>query len=117
MDKILKLYKLTNSLIEEAEKATSSEDREEVIEKINTLLDEREVLLKEIKAPFSEEETKKGQEIIELDGRLQKMLAIIFFDLKKEMRSVKKQKSSNEKYVNPYQKLSGHDGMFMDSKN
>ncbi len=90
--------------------------REQMIEEITTFLNEREALIKEVKAPYTEEERKLGQEVVEMDRAIQKVLQSLFMNLKGSMKQLQNQKKNNTKYVNPYSNVSSMDGMFYDKR-
>jgi flagellar protein FliT len=91
------------------------EQRDEVIEKIEQLLSERDVMFPLLKGPFSEEDKLIGKEIIELNSVIDEKLPLLKAEILKDINKVKKSKSSNEKYTNPYKNVS-FDGMFFDKK-
>ncbi len=91
-------------------------DREKMIKDAQELLAERELILQEVKAPYTEEENEIGQRLIPIDKKIEQKLNHLFTNLKVEMRSVKRQKSSNQKYTNPYKNASNFDGTFLDKK-
>lgn len=91
-------------------------EREQTIEKVTNLLDRRGALILDIKAPYTKEEIKMGRELIPLEQKIQQRLKLLFNNVKSDMRTVKKQKSSNQKYVNPYQSLANFDGAYLDKR-
>lgn len=90
------------------------ENRDVLIEEITKKLDVRDVLLASLNRPFNDEEKIIGERIIKQNEIISKKLAFIFDDIKKDIISLKKQKNSNNRYINPYTNIS--DGMFFDKK-
>ncbi|WP_077624786.1 hypothetical protein [Sediminibacillus massiliensis] len=116
MNRLVPLYKATDALHNLLQKIGPSTQREEAIAEITSLLDEREQLLAQVKPPYSEEEQKLGRALLPLDQGIEKKLQTLFAELKSEMKAVKKQKTSNVKYTNPYQNVANFDGAFLDQK-
>ncbi|KMY55469.1 hypothetical protein AC623_17245 [Bacillus sp. FJAT-27231] len=93
-----------------------SADRDQMITAIETLLEQRETLLADVKAPFTEEEQKLGQEIIKRNAVIDMELKKLKATIQKDMQSLTKKKDSVDKYVNPYASMQ-MDGVFYDRKN
>ncbi|MBP2241999.1 flagellar protein FliT [Cytobacillus eiseniae] len=91
-------------------------DREENIIKINRLLDQREVLMESIHPPFSEEDMKIGQQLLQLNMQVNNLLVSKKQEIQRDMKELDAKKKSSNKYVNPYGNFS-IDGMFYDKKN
>lgn len=116
MSSLIELKTITDEFVQLLEKPVSAKDRDQLLEEINRFLDQRDHLLKEIKAPFSEEESDLVTTIMEKDKEIQLKLDHLFLTLKSELRDVKKQKSSSEKYLDPYRNIATHDGSYWDKK-
>ncbi len=116
MSQVQKLHEVTSQLYELVQEEPAAEEREEIIGKVNDLLDKREVLLQDIQGPYSDEEKKFGKEIVHMDLFVQERTNALMKQVKMDIARTKKQKSSNQKYTNPYQNVSNYDGMFMDQK-
>ncbi|KEF40305.1 Flagellar protein FliT [Schinkia azotoformans MEV2011] len=117
MSVIQELYQITEALYREVQKQESKDNREEQIERINKLLEDRQNLLDmRLQPPFNEEENKLGQRMVQLnqviDSQLQKILA----DIKMDIKELKVKKAKSTMYSNPYESLS-MDGMFFDKRN
>ncbi|MCT2537271.1 flagellar protein FliT [Aquibacillus koreensis] len=115
MSRMKKLHEVTIRLHEAVAK-DSEDQREEKIEKINHLLQEREEILKEVKPPYTDAEKQIGRHLLPINQEIDDKLQSVFFEIKKDMATMKKKKSSNTKYTNPYKNLSNYDGMFLDHK-
>ncbi|QHE53589.1 flagellar protein FliT [Pontibacillus sp. HMF3514] len=116
MNQIETLHDVTSELYDLLQTIPSSEEREGVIEKINELLDQREELLNGMEGPYSDEEKRLGKEILHMNETIQIQVQSLMKQVKMDMANVKKQKTSNQKYTNPYQNLNNFDGMFLDKK-
>ena len=72
MKAIQALQEATNQLIELLQQEEL--DRDVRIEKIQSLLDQREELLKSIQPPFSQQEKELGKQLVELDQQVKQLL-------------------------------------------
>jgi flagellar protein FliT len=116
MSVVNQIYDVTSRLYSLLKDGKFTEgSRDDVIEKVELILNERQELLSNLKGPFSEEEKLIGQKIIDLNRVIDEKLPQLKAEVQKDMNKVKKQKSSNEKYTNPYKNVS-FDGMFFDKK-
>ncbi|WP_102264373.1 flagellar protein FliT [Mesobacillus jeotgali] len=113
MSAVKQFYRLTNQLIELLEK--SQTDRDQKIAQTESLLDQRETVMKGIFPPYTSEEAELGKELIQLDARLTRLLEADKDLIQKEIKGLQAKKESNAKYINPYQNLST-DGMFYDKR-
>src|SRR5699024_3778677 len=116
MNRLEKLYKITKQLKIVVSQQITAENREQVIQTINQLVEQRGMYMKEIVPPYTEAEKAMGEELIIINKQIQDQLDKLFEGLKKEMRQIKKQKKSNQSYINPYKKVQTMDGMFLDRK-
>src|SRR5699024_11196033 len=117
MNKLQTLLDITKQLDQVLEEDAHTKNRDEVIERVNELIEKRGKLLETINPPFSDNEQKLGKNIVAHNKQIQGKLNQLFNDLKLEMKQVKKQKKTNRSYMNPYENVKIADGMFMDSKN
>src|SRR5699024_2895641 len=116
MNRLEKLYKVTKQMEKVVNQEITAENREQVIQTINQLVEQRGLYMKDNNPPNTEEEKGTGEKLSIIKKQMQEQLDILFENLKKEMRQVKKQKKANQSYINPYQKVQAMDGMFMDQK-
>jgi flagellar protein FliT len=116
MNRVQTVYELTVNLQEWLNQEISEKNRAEIIEKINALVEKREEYIDALKPPYTMEEKELGKKIIPLNTEIQTKMQQLFDDLKLEMKNIRKQKKSNQSYVNPYASVQNTDGMFMDSK-
>ncbi len=89
--------------------------RDDVMDRLDQLLDERQLLLDQFTPPFSNEEKQLGQEIIEWNRVIESKLTSFQQLIQRDINGLSKKKSSVNKYVNPYESMQ-HDGMFYDKK-
>ncbi|NRG27631.1 flagellar protein FliT [Bacillus circulans] len=111
MEALKQCYAITNELVELL-KGNSEVDTE----KVNQLLDQRQACLTLLTPPTTETEKKLGQTLLQQDKELVALLQKEKQSIQKELRSLEHKKTSNQKYVNPYQALQT-DGMFYDKRN
>ena len=114
MNAIQSFYDVTKQLVQMLE-ATTVNDRDERIEKINQLLNKREELLPLIKQPATEEDKQVAKEILLLNQKLMTLLEKEKLEIKKDINSLNHRKESTKKYVNPYESLQT-DGMYYDKR-
>ncbi|MFC3886545.1 flagellar protein FliT [Bacillus songklensis] len=115
MSVVLQVYEITKQLYELVTISPSGEERDSYIRRIEELLGQRQRLLPQVKSPFSEEETKLGQEIVQMnqviDGHLKQRKEEVSVDIRK----LKQKQQKTNKYINPYENLS-FDGTFYDKR-
>jgi flagellar protein FliT len=109
---VSQFYKLTTQLIQLLE---SEEERDGKITQIESLMDRREQLMNEMIPPYTSEEIKLGQKIIQLNTKLSQLLQAEKKIIQKDIKALQAKKESNTKYVNPYQSFST-DGIFYDKR-
>jgi flagellar protein FliT len=110
------VYALTEQLFELVSKPFEKEERDACIQQITSLLDKREQLITDVRPPFATNEREQFQQIVLWNESITKRFAEIKQHIQKDMMQLKKTKSSNQQYVNPYQNLSTSDGMFYDKR-
>jgi flagellar protein FliT len=115
MTAVQRCYDITNSLLQNV-RSINEQNREDVISEIEELLNKRQNILEQIKPPFSEKETKLGQEIVKMNRTLDTKLILISNEVKRDMNGLNKKKASAKKYTNPYESVN-FDGMFYDKRN
>jgi flagellar protein FliT len=114
MKPINKCFVLTKNLLDISLQDYS--EREEFIDQVEALLNEREEVLKEIQPPFSLEEIKIGLQIVQWNKVIDSFLIKAKSSIMDDIQEVKIKKNTVQKYVNPYQALQG-DGVYYDKKN
>jgi flagellar protein FliT len=114
MTAVQRCYDLTNDLLQVVQ-SLNEENRDDVISQIEELLEKRQVILEQIKPPFSNEEKQIGQELVKMNRALDTKLSLIRNDIKRDMNGLNKKKVSAKKYTNPYESVN-FDGMFYDKR-
>ncbi|UOQ95616.1 flagellar protein FliT [Halobacillus shinanisalinarum] len=107
---------VTAQLDETVHQKVTDQNRKDVLEEVEKLLDQREQFLTKLPQPQTSEEQAVIERIIKREPTLNQKLEFLLNDLKVDLRNMKKQKSSKQRYTNPYQSVSAYDGMFMDHK-
>lgn len=110
------VYAITEQLFHLVSKPVEKEERDACIQKITSLLDKREQLITDVHPPFTANERERFQQIVLWNESITKRFAEIKQHIQKDMIQLKKTKSSNQQYVNPYKNLSTSDGMFYDKR-
>ncbi|WHY71585.1 hypothetical protein [Fictibacillus enclensis] len=116
MGTISRLLEITQQLSAHVMKGLPKEGREPYIQRVNVLLDQREALLEEIPAHFTEEEKRIGLDILQLNEGFEPELDRQLNEIKRDIMLMNQKKTQSAHYANPYASVSG-DGMFFDKKN
>ncbi|MGM8212559.1 flagellar protein FliT [Virgibacillus sp. W0430] len=116
MNQLEQLYERTMELEQVLAQPITAKNRDEVIVVINTLINEREKCMENLRPPYTEEEKQLGKQIIERNETIKKKMDELFEHIKQDMKQVKKQEKSSRSYINPYGKFQTTDGMYLDSK-
>jgi len=112
MDANQTLFSVTTQLAELTSMLPSQEERDEVIEKIFSLLNERDRLLSYVQPPKDENDRRILGEIVELNHRINRSMSIILADIKKDISGLKGQKNAHNQYINPYKSLNNVSAFF-----
>jgi flagellar protein FliT len=86
-----------------------------VIEQMEKLLDERDALKPIIQAPFTDEEKVFGQELLQLEKKLNEKQKDYMKDIRIDISEQQKKKVSVNAYMDPYDQVF-RDGTFYDKK-
>lgn len=116
MNRVQALYDTTAQLDALVSQPVTSENREEVVQSLTALLEVRTGQMEELKPPFTTEENRLGKELLPMNDRISKHVQLIFDQLKIDIRTIKKQKQSGKKYINPYASMQTLDGRFLDKR-
>ena len=92
------------------------EPTDEQVKKIESLLNRREELLKQVIPPFSEEEQKLGRQLVAWNNVINVKLAAIKQNISYKIKELKRTKKALPKY-NAYGATVGADAYFYDKKN
>ncbi|CAH0237460.1 hypothetical protein SRABI96_02839 [Peribacillus sp. Bi96] len=91
-------------------------ERDDKIERIIQLIDQRDELLSQIKPPFTGEEQQLGRATMLLNQQVDRLLMLQKQEIQRDIQEINKKKQSSNKYTNPYENLT-IDGMFYDKRN
>ncbi|MUK90796.1 flagellar protein FliT [Ornithinibacillus sp. L9] len=116
MNRLEEIHEITVRLKGLLDQDINAKNRPAAIEEITQLVEERGNYMKQVSPPFTSEEKRIGEKLVELNEELEAKMQRVFNDLKLEMKQSKKQKKSNHSYINPYHKVQTVDGLFMDRK-
>ncbi|PGT86415.1 flagellar protein FliT [Bacillus sp. AFS040349] len=116
MSSVLEIYRITEQLFKLVEKPVNSDDREDLIDKLTSLLEERELIIKENIRPKDDQEKQLGEQIILWNKTIEARLAQLKSQIQQDMMNLKKAKVTNRQYADPYQDVSVSDGMFYDKR-
>ena len=116
MGRLNVLYDITIELKKVLDQSVNPKNREAIINAVDTLIEQRGGIMKDVAPPFTEKEKLIGQNIIALNEQIKGEMKHVFEGLKRDMRQVNKQKESNRSYINPYRNMESTDGMYLDSK-
>lgn len=113
MEAIQDFHQITKQLLDLLKQDT--QDRDEQIEKVQDLLDQRDELLKSIQPPFSQAEQVLGKQVVALNQQVDDLLAKQKINIQQDIKQLSIQKETNHKYTNPYESLAV-DGVFYDKR-
>ncbi|OAS85817.1 MULTISPECIES: hypothetical protein [Metabacillus] len=116
MSRLKKVYGVTEQLFQLVSQPIAKEARDVCIEKITSLLENRDQLLSDVQPPFTKNDQQLFQQIVTWNEVITKRFTEIKQQIQQDMMQLKKTKSSNQQYVNPYQGISTSDGMFYDKR-
>lgn len=116
MARLNTLYQLTIDLKELLMQKVTPQQRDDVLLKMNQLIEARSIEMQKITPPYTEKEKEIGQKIVQLNHTIEQRMNLLFDELKQEMKQLNKQKKSNRSYINPYGKITSTDGMYLDSR-
>ncbi|WP_096202439.1 flagellar protein [Bacillus sp. FJAT-45350] len=119
MSGVKELYLQSKELLDHLESPLPKDDdeRDVYIEKINDLLDQREVSLKKIgdSSNLSTSEIKLGEEVLKLNKEINPKLAFLRNQIRIDISALKAKKEKGQKYENPYEGRTV-DGIFFDKR-
>ncbi|HLR65149.1 MAG TPA: hypothetical protein VK075_06960 [Pseudogracilibacillus sp.] len=116
MNKVQKVYDITESIHQLLFNQDQALERQQLIEQVNELIDQRQKEVEQLAPPYTEEEMKLGQKTIQFDKVINEKLTVLFKNIQDDMKEVQQRKVQTKSYINPYGKLKTTDGMYLDSK-
>lgn len=113
-----RLLQISAKLYQQLESVPKSENRAELIQDINRLLDERGEMLELIlQEGFQiDPQNKIHSMLIELDKGIRERLSTIMNIVKSDMRNLQTAKKNERQYINPYSSVRAMDGRYYDKK-
>ncbi|SDZ33823.1 flagellar protein FliT [Evansella caseinilytica] len=116
MSEFVKLYDITKEMAQLLEAPPGQEEeRDEFIERLTELLDERGKLLSSFQREPADEEEKLLKHIIALQEKMKPKLEAELNSVKRDLAELKKKKETSRRYENPYSHTP-IDGAFIDKK-
>ncbi|GEM04879.1 flagellar protein FliT [Halolactibacillus miurensis] len=116
MSRLDELEQFTKTFKEKLEEQSKKKNKEDLIHLVNKHLDERQLLIDQLSSPYLDKEKQQLLRILNHDKEMQEVLNHVFQSIKNDMRQAKKQKTSNQQYLNPYQNVATVDGTYWDKK-
>lgn len=94
------------------------EARDDFIENINAMLDERGLIIESIQQEgFTfDSQNRIHRTLLELDNGIKERLSTVMSLVKQDMANLQKTKKNEEQYFNPYANVRVMDGMYYDKK-
>lgn len=116
MSKLDELEQFTKMFKEKLEIQSTKKNKEDLIYLVNEHLEQRQQLLNKMAGPYSDQEKQQLDRILKDDQVIQETLEKVFQVIQQTMRQAKKQKTSNQQYLNPYHHVATIDGAYWDKK-
>ena len=112
------LLQISAKLYDKLTTVPEESGREEFIEEIQVLLDQRGQVIKELSQSgfFYNAEDKTHRTLFELDKGIRKRLDLVMISIKTDMKELQTSKKSEQQYTNPYASVQAMDGMYYDKK-
>ncbi|MDQ0157104.1 hypothetical protein [Robertmurraya andreesenii] len=114
MEALVRFIKKTKQLLAHLEAEFPTDDREEFIETIQGMLNERELILKEL-PDLGELSQNNKEELRKLEYKLKTLLENHQSKIKQDIKLLSLQKKKSDQYADPYGNFS-IDGMYLDKK-
>ncbi len=117
MGPVERLLSISARLYEHLSTIPDGDDREEFIEKIDVLLDERGAIIEELKqSGKSLDGHQLNKHLQKLDSDIQERLQKVMTVIKTDMKTLQQSKKTEQQYLNPYSSVRVMDGMYYDGK-
>ena len=117
MGPVERLLSISARLNEHLSTIPNGDDREEFIEKIDVLLDERGTIIGELQqSGKSLDGHQLNKHLQELDRSIQEKLKKVMTAIKTDMKTIQQSKKTEQQYSNPYSSVRVMDGMYYDGK-
>lgn len=118
MDKQQQLLQLSAKIFQLLETIPNGDERDEFLEEIDRLLEERGQILEALRnenVRFEKENKVHGM-LIELDKGIRDRLDLVMQAVKKDMKNLQVAKQKEKEYINPYSSVRVLDGKYYDKK-
>ena len=118
MDILQQLLQISAKLYRFLEIIPKEENREDFIEKINGLLDQRGEIIEQFKKEGFQFNTEDKLHItlLHLDEGIRERLNKVMDEIKLDMKKIQASKRNEKQYSNPYSSVRVMDGMYYDKK-
>lgn len=118
MDLITQLLQLSAKLYKHLTNIPSSETRSVFIEELNEMLDERGIIIDQLKEEgFHFDSTNKTHvTLYEFDKGIRERINLVFDNVKSDLKNLNKSKKHKVQYLNPYAAVQVMDGRYYDKK-
>lgn len=118
MEMLQQLLQVSAKLYQHFTDLPSEEQRDEYIEKIHLLLDERGLLIEKMQQEgFQVDlENKSHRMLVELDKGIRERLNNIMKTIQNDLKDLQNAKKNEQQYMNPYASVQVMDGRYFDNK-
>ena len=118
MDNLQQLLQISAQLFKTLEIVPKGEERSELIDKVNAMLDQRGIFIEQLKeVGFQLDSSNKSHVLLaQLDEGIRKRLDVLFRTVKQDMKDIQNSKKNEKQYMNPYANVRVMDGMYYDRK-
>jgi flagellar protein FliT len=118
MDLIQQLLQVSAKLYKHLSAFPSGEERTEYIDEVNGLLDERGILVKQLREQnFQYDETDETHvTLYKLDKGIRERLDLLFNEVKADLKKFNDTKKYEKQYINPYASVRAMDGRYYDKR-
>ena len=119
MNMMLQLLQVSAKLHQHLTNLPTDEQRDEYIEKIHLLLDERGILIEKMQNDgFQVDVANKSHVmLVELDKGIRERLNKVMKPIQADLKDLQNAKKNEQQYMNPYANVQVMDGRYYDKKN
>jgi flagellar protein FliT len=118
MDIMQQVLQISAKLYQHLTNLPTDEQRDEYIEKIHVLLDERGLLIEKLQqGGFQVDlENKSHRMLVELDKGIRERLKKVMKLIQEDLKGIQNAKKNEQQYMNPYASVQVMDGRYFDNK-
>lgn len=119
MEREPQLLQVSAKLYQHLTNMPETEKRDEYIEKINSLLDERGQLIEQMNSDgFKVDQNNKSHlMLLQLDKGIKERLVKVMKTIQEDLKTLQIAKKNEKQYTNPYSEIQVMDGRYYDKKN